>query len=238
MTSDDAVTSAGAATTDDTLSGLPAWRRPTPGEHRWPAAVAVLLAVALQVALPDRMMPGPRYLLPVLELALLAAVVALNPLRLNRESRVLRAAGLTLTALVSLANAWSAVLLVLNLVNGGLADAPALLGAGAAIWLTNVLAFALWYWELDRGGPAARAHGHRRHPDFLFPQMQTPALADPEWEPRFADYLYLSFTNTTAFSPTDVLPLSRWAKMTMMVQSAVALAVVVLVVARAVNVLR
>jgi uncharacterized membrane protein len=93
------------------------------------------------------------------------------------------------------------------------------------------------YWELDRGGPAARAAAVRTHPDFLFAQMQNPELADPEWEPQFVDYLYLSFTNATAFSPTDVLPLSRWAKLTMMVQSAVALVVVALVVARAVNVL-
>jgi uncharacterized membrane protein len=126
---------------------------------------------------------------------------------------------------------------VLDLVTG-LAVGPAeLLVAGAAIWLTNVLAFALLYWEFDRGGPAARAAGTRTHPDFLFAQMQSPKLAARDWEPYFADYLYLSFTNTTAFSPTDVLPLSRWAKLTMMVQSAVALVVVVLVVARAVNVL-
>ena len=100
-----------------------------------------------------------------------------------------------------------------------------------------MIAFALMYWELDRSGPAARVAAVRTHPDLLFAHMQNPELADPEWEPHFADYLYLSFTNATAFSPTDVLPLSRWAKVTMMVQSAVALAVVVLVVARAINVL-
>ncbi|MDT7633477.1 MAG: hypothetical protein QOI50_5407, partial [Pseudonocardiales bacterium] len=113
-----------------------------------------------------------------------------------------------------------------------------LLTAGAAIWLTNAIAFALIYWELDRGGPAARAAGVRDYPAFVFAQMQSPELADPDWEPTFVDYLYLSFTNSTAFSPTDVLPLSRWAKMIMMVQSVVALVVVLLVVARAVNVLR
>jgi uncharacterized membrane protein len=116
-------------------------------------------------------------------------------------------------------------------------DAGPLLITGAAIWLTNVIVFSLWYWELDRGGPVARAHATRAHPDFLFAQMQNPELAPSDWEPGFADYLYLSFTNATAFSPTDVLPLSRWAKLTMMLQSAVSLATVALVIARAVNIL-
>ena len=108
---------------------------------------------------------------------------------------------------------------------------------GGAIWLTNVIVFALWYWEMDRGGPAARACGTHEYPDFLFTQMTAPELVAKDWEPAFLDYLYLSFTNATAFSPTDTLPLSRWAKMTMMFQSAVSLVTVALVVARAVNVL-
>jgi uncharacterized membrane protein len=215
----------------------PAWLRRTRGEHRWPAALAVVVAIGLQLALPAQMVPQARYLLPTLEVALLAALVAVNPFRMNRQSAVLRTAGLALAALVGLSNGWSAVLLVLDLVAARPRSPAELLTAGAAVWLTNVLAFALAYWELDRGGPAARAAAARTHPDFLFPQMQNPELADPDWEPQFTDYLYLSFTNATAFSPTDVLPLSRWAKVTMMVQSAVALTVVVLVVARAVNVL-
>jgi uncharacterized membrane protein len=140
----------------------------------------------------------------------------------------------------SLANAWSAGRLVLHLVQGTLLiHSPArLLTTGAAIWITNVIVFALWYWECDRGGPARRTNADRPYPDFLFAQMQAPELARPEWEPGFADYLYLSFTNAAAFSPTDVLPLSRWAKMTMMLQSAVSLSTVALVVARAVNILK
>jgi uncharacterized membrane protein len=197
----------------------------------------VVVAVALQLVLPDRLVPQARYVLPALEVVLLGVLVAASPFRLDRESTVLRTAGLATAGLVSVANAWSAVLLVRALVGGTAEDAPTLLLAGAAIWLTNVIVFALWYWELDRGGPAARAHGRRRHPDFAFAQMQSPDLAGPNWEPRFADYLYLAFTNATAFSPTDVLPLTRWAKLTMMAQSVVALVVVVLVVARAVNVL-
>ena len=98
--------------------------------------------------------------------------------------------------------------------------------------------FGLWYWELDRGGPAARAEARRRYPDFMFPQMANPDLAPPDWTARFFDYLWLSYTNATAFSPTDVMPLSRWAKQLMLLQSAVSLSTVALVVARAVNILR
>ncbi len=215
----------------------PAWRRPTAGEHRWPAATAVAAAVLLQLLLPDRMALPARYLLPGVELVLLASLVVANPFRMDRESMWLRVGGLVLSALVGLSNAVSVVLLVADLLGGTPTGAPALLSAGATVWATNVLAFALGYWELDRGGPAARAAGKHVHPDFAFAQMQSPELAPAEWEPRFADYLYLAFTNATAFSPTDVLPLSRWAKMLMLVQSAVSLVVVALVVARAVNVL-
>ena len=112
-----------------------------------------------------------------------------------------------------------------------------LLFTGGAIWVGNVLVFALWYWEVDRGGPARRARGDDPYPDFVFPQMQSPSMAPPDWEPWFVDYLYLSFTNATAFSPTDVLPFSRWAKVVMMLQSGVSLMTVALVVARAVNIL-
>jgi uncharacterized membrane protein len=109
---------------------------------------------------------------------------------------------------------------------------------GGAIWLTNIIVFALWYWEFDRGGPVARANGDRMYPDFLFAQMTSPQLAPPDWEPAFSDYLYLSFTNAAAFSPTDVLPLSRWAKMGMTAQAIVSVVTVALVVARAVNILK
>ncbi|WP_239087956.1 DUF1345 domain-containing protein [Planosporangium mesophilum] len=217
---------------------LPGWLRPTGGETRWPAALAVLVAIALQLVLPPKFAFGPRWLLPLVELLLLCLLVAINPVRINRESGVLRTAGIALIAVASLANAWSATLLVRQLVHGGFADAGPLLLTGGAIWLTNVIVFALWYWEGDRGGPAARAHAREDYPDFLFPQMATPEMVHRDWEPRFVDYLYVSFTNATAFSPTDTMPLSRWAKMTMMGQSAVSLLIVALVVARAVNILR
>ncbi|MDQ1515822.1 MAG: hypothetical protein QOE80_1652 [Actinomycetota bacterium] len=218
---------------------LPAWKRVTQGEPRWPVSLGIIAAIAMQLALPGRLAPHPRWLLPSLEALLLVGLVVTNPHRLNRESPPVRAGSLVLIAVISLANAWSAIRLVHGLVLGTNGqDAGPLLMTGAAIWLTNVIVFTLWYWDLDRGGPVARAHARRRHPDFLFAQMDCPDLAPEDWEPAFVDYLYLSFTNATAFSPTDVLPLSRWAKLTMMLQSAVSLVTVALVIARAVNILK
>jgi hypothetical protein len=123
-------------------------------------------------------------------------------------------------------------------VRGGGHQEPAdVLFAGAVIWLTNVFVFALWFWELDRGGPATRANARQIHPDFLFAQMTVPDLVAEDWEPTFVDYLYLAFTNATAFSPTDTMPLTRGAKLAMMAQAAVSITVVALVIARAVNIL-
>ncbi|ANZ14681.1 DUF1345 domain-containing protein [Streptomyces noursei] len=217
----------------------PAWRRVTRGEPRWPSTLAVLVAVALQWRLPERLAIHPEWLLPGLETALVLVLVAADPYRIERVSRLYRWAGLALIAMISAANGWSAVHLVIGLVRGTEGqDAGELLATGGAIWATNVIVFALWYWEWDRGGPVARVHAVRRYPDFLFPQMATPEMAPEHWEPQFADYLYLSFTNATAFSPTDVMPLTRWAKLLMLLQSAVSLLTVVLVVARAVNILK
>ncbi len=123
----------------------------------------------------------------------------------------------------------------------GLHDPADLLMTGGAIWLTNVIIFGLWYWMFDRGGPVARAHGSTAYPAFLFPQMTCDPeqnLVRPDWKPEFFDYLYTSFTNATAFSPTDMMPMLHWAKITMMLQSAVALLLAILVIARAVNVLK
>ena len=217
---------------------LPAWRRVTRGEPRWPVILGIIAAVAMQAALPDRVATRPRWLLPGLALVLLFGLLASNTRRIERHSPRLRAMSLALIAVMSLANAWSAARLVVGLIQGTMGkEATPLLLTGSGIWLTNVIVFCLWYWELDRGGPAARAAATRSHPDFLFVQMQGPELAPDDWEPAFVDYLYLSFTNATAFSPTDVLPLSRWAKLMMMLQSIVSLATVALVIARAVNIL-
>ncbi len=217
----------------------PAWMRPTDGENRWPVAIAVLVAIGLQLTVPARLAIPPRELLPVLEAVLLLMLTVANPWRINQERRWLRVASLILVALATLANAYSALRLVLRLIAGQESEsAGPLLMIGGAVWATNVIIFALWYWEFDRGGPAARARAQKVYPDFQFAQMATPDSAHPDWEPTFVDYLYLSFTNATAFSPTDTLPLTRWAKLLMLSQSAISLATVVLVIARAVNVFR
>jgi uncharacterized membrane protein len=217
----------------------PAWRRVTRGEPRLPVSIAIVVAIALESALPGRVANSPRWSLPVIAGALLIGIIAANPSRINRRSPPLRAATLALIALMSAANVASAARLIVDLVRAeGLRDPTQLLLTGAAIWLTNMIVFALWYWEFDRGGPVARAVAPRPYPDFLFPQMTAPDLAPEHWEPQFVDYMYMSFTNATAFSPTDVMPLSRWAKMTMLVQSAISLATVALVIARAVNILK
>lgn len=218
---------------------VPAWSRPTAGENRWPVAGAIVVAIGLQLVLPDRLTLLNRWLLPALELALLLALVIAAPRRFGRESTALRAASLSLSGLITLANGWSAALLVLGLVAGTEGeDAGPLLTAGVAVWLTNIIAFGLWYWQFDRGGPAARAHARTALPDFLFPQMQSPDLAHVDREPGFVDYVCTSFTNATGFSPTDVLPLSRWAELTMLAQSLISLVTVALVIARAVNILK
>jgi hypothetical protein len=217
----------------------PAWRRVTMGEPRLASSLAVLLAIGLQLTLPESVSSRPRWLLPGISAVLLMALAASNPYRFTRTSPAVRIGSLVLIAALSLANAWSAVRLVDHLVTGTDQGSPTrLLLTGGSIWLTNVVTFGLWYWELDRGGPVARARAVRAHPDFLFPQMQSPEVAPAHWAPHFVDYAYLSFTNATAFSPTDVMPLTRWAKLTMMLQSAVSRVVVALVVARAVNILR
>jgi uncharacterized membrane protein len=224
----------------DVRHQLPAWRRKTKGETRWTVAAVTAIGITLQIMVPGRLvLVRPVWVLPALQGALLVALVLANPHRIDRESRALRVLSLLLAALISLANGWSVVLLVVDIVHGKLGNtAGPLLVTGGSVWLTNVIAFALWYWEFDRGGPVARALGTKQYPDFQFPQMTAPQMAPPEWEPSFTDYLYLAFTNAAAFSPTDVMPLSRWAKMAMTVQSIISIITVALVVARAVNILQ
>jgi Protein of unknown function (DUF1345) len=219
---------------------LPAWCRPTQGEARWQVAICTAVAIALQIAVPGRLvLLSPVWALPALQGALLVSLIVANPHRINRESRALRLLSLTLAALMTFANVWTVERLAVGLVDGRQHwNAGQLLITGGAIWLTNVIVFALWYWEFDRGGPVARALATKPYPDFQFPQMVTPEMAPPQWEPAFTDYLYLAFTNASAFSPTDVMPLSRWAKMAMTVQSMISIVTVALVVARAVNILQ
>jgi len=223
----------------DVRAAVPAWRRHTRGEQRWPFAVAVVVMIGLQAFLPERLSAGPRWALPALEVAMIVVLVLANPGRMERSSPALRKLGLALITVASLGNGWSVLWLVLDIVGGrDPGSAAQLLVSGGNVWLINLLTFAVWYWEFDRGGPLERALGSQPNPDFLFPQMSTPDMAPKEWEPEFVDYLYLAFTNSTAFSPTDTLPLSRWAKVAMLLQSAISLVTAALVVAKAVNALQ
>jgi uncharacterized membrane protein len=216
-----------------------AWGLPARPESRWPASLAVLAAVALYVTLPERLTLGPTWLFPALELAVLVPLTMAVPRRGHDESRLHRSASIALIAIVNAANLASLILLVSNLLSGlNKREGTELILAAMQIWLTNVLVFGLWFWELDRGGPSARCRGDHREPDFLFPQMTTPAAAPRHWTPTFVDFLYVAFTNATAFSPTDVMPLTRWAKVLMLVQSLASLLTVALVAARAVNILQ
>jgi uncharacterized membrane protein len=216
----------------------PAWRRRTDGEQRWPFAVAIVAMIGLQLALPERLSVGDRWVLPGVEVLVIIVLMAANPGRMERSSRPLRMLALTLIAVASLGNAWAVVGLVHDIATGtNVGRASELLATGGDVWLINVLTFAVWFWELDRGGAVQRANGTNPYPDFLFPQMTASDMTPKDWEPQFLDYLYLAFTNSTAFSPTDTLPLSRWAKFLMLVQSLVSLVTAALVVAKAVNAL-
>ena len=208
------------------------------GEARWPMAGAVVAPIVLTLLLPHELQAGPRWVLPLAEGLLLVAVVAGDPGTIDRRSRRLRALSIVLVSVLVLGALWATVQLIGDLIHGGpeTNSASTLLEAGSIVWVSNNIAFALLYWELDGGGAAARAHHLPTHADFAFPQQQNPRIATPDWRPRFIDYLYLGFTNATAFSPTDVMPLAPWAKIAMVAQSLVFLGIVGLVVARAVNV--
>ena len=220
--------------TETTIPGMPV----SEAEPFWPAQLTAAAALVLYLTLPHALIMGPKWLVPGVEGVLLLGLVITTPTRHHMQSSRLRAAIVGLVGLVSLTTLISLILLARFLLDGSHARGHALLFAGAVLWLTNVLIFGIWYWELDRGGPARRlAHGNpSTRPDFLFPQMAQPGLA-PGWRPGFVDYLYTSYTNATAFSPTDTLPLTPLAKSLMAGQSLVALVTIGLVVARAVNIL-
>jgi hypothetical protein len=220
-----------------TMTAQPA--RPTrDAEPFWPAQLAAGAALVLYLTLPHALIMGPKWLVPGVEGVLLLGLVLTTPTRHHMQSTRLRAVIVGLVGLVSLTTLISLILLARFLLDGSHARGHALLFAGAVLWMTNVLIFGIWYWELDRGGPAHRLaqSNASRPPDFLFPQMAQPGLA-PGWRPGFVDYLYTSYTNATAFSPTDTMPLSAMAKLLMAIQSLIALTTILLVVARAVNVL-
>jgi uncharacterized membrane protein len=212
---------------------------PPPGssEPFWPSQATILAAIVLQLTLPNRLAVGPTWLIPALEGTLLLGMFFATPRELEYEHPRRRRVALVMIAFVSAANIYSLTELCKFLLHHNPVEGPQLLRSGIVIWLTNFLIFGLWYWELDRGGPGKRASGHDEPPDFLFPQMSDDMIEPRDWRPKFIDYLYLSLTNATAFSPTDTMPLSPMAKSIMGVQSLVSLVTLGLIVSRAVNIL-
>jgi uncharacterized membrane protein len=213
--------------------------RLVPRDTFWPAQLAATAAIVLYFALPSKLTVGPTWVLPSFEALLLVGLVVATPTpRLKRYSPGRRYLMLTLTALVTLAYLVSLGLLVHYLLQGGRAGGRQLVFSGVVLWATNVLIFGVWYWEVDRGGPMVRLLDPKARPDFLFPQMSLDGQwAQPDWDPKFLDYLYVSSTNATAFSPTDTMPLTRSAKMLMLVQGVASLLTIGLIFARAVNIL-
>jgi uncharacterized membrane protein len=207
-------------------------------EPRWPASLAVTAALLLYMTLPGKLTIGPGWVIPALEGALLIPLTVRAPYRHREEVRLVRSASLLLIALVNLANVGSLALLVHAVLSGGAVTGRQLIFSGIQIWLTLNLVFALWFWEVDRGGPTIRGHADQREPDLLFPQMATHELGQTDWMPGFVDYLYLSFTNATAFSPTDTMPLTSRAKALMLLEALASITTVVMVAGRAVNILK
>ena len=209
------------------------------GEARWPMAAAVSTVIILTVVLPHSLIVHPRWGVPIVEALLLVAVIIADPGKIDRRSRPVRALSVALIVILVATTLWCTTELIVQLIRGGPAteSGGALLAAGGIVWLSNCIAFGLLYWELDSGGAAVRAHGLPAYPDFAFPQQLSPEIAPANWRPRFVDYLYLGFTSATAFSPTDAMPLRPWNKLAMMAQSTISLAILGLVIARAVNVL-
>jgi hypothetical protein len=216
------------------------------GENRLPPAAAVVVAGLTYALLPSSLLFAPRFVVPAIELALLIALVATNPRRMNRETRWSRHASTALSLVVIASNLLALAMLVQSISSDGASGGP-LLVAAMQVWLTNVIGFALLYWELDRGGPVARARQPRDElnpADWRFSQdenadaveeVAATASSVAGWLPTFIDYLYLSLTNSSAFSPTDTMPLTARAKSLMGVQATAALLTSLVVIARAVG---
>jgi hypothetical protein len=212
----------------------------SPESYAWPL-MAIVVVILPQVLVPGRDRVGPPLLVPITETVAFLAMLAIAA-KPGAVPRRARPTILGLFGLLILANASAAIRLVLLVLDGGKVDgitltANRLLVAGALVLATNVVTFGLFYWQLDSGGPAGRALDPLSYPDFQFPQTATAGLAEAGWRPRFPDHLYLAFTNVVAFSPTDTLPLTSRAKGLMAVQSLISLAVLVVVLARVINIL-
>jgi hypothetical protein len=210
------------------------------GEPWWPVALAIIVAAGLHVALPARYRIQPAWVVPVVLLVLLAVLIVGDPGRIDKQQPWLRIVTGAVIAFMTLANLLAAVRLVVEILTNNklFATHPgALLAAGGVVWATNVIAFGLWYWDLDRGGAASRAHHPDRNPAFVFPEMQHSAYAPANWVPRFVDYLSLAFWTATAISPTDISAIKPWAKLLMMLEAGCSIVLAALVIARAINVL-
>jgi len=209
------------------------------GERRWPAAVATGVALVLPLAIELSVESWIRYVITLVGTGLLVAVIAADPGRIDRNTPLSRALSLGLVGLLAVLAGLATVRLVDALLSGApqLETARELLLVGGITWVETVVVFALLFWEVDGGGPAGRLRGTKPHPDWLFPQQVDPELAPPGWRPEFGDYLYLSFTNAVAFSPTDAMPVSRAAKQSMLLQAMISIAILSLVIANAVNIL-
>jgi uncharacterized membrane protein len=210
------------------------------GERRWPMAVTLVAAMVLPFLLPARFSLGPKWIIPVIEALLLVALIVADPGRIDRRSTFVRVASVVLIVILAAGAAVVTVRLVVDLIRGGPeTNSPGqLLRIGALTWLYVVISFGFLYWELDSQGPEERARKAPAYPDLAFPEHLNPQVAPPGWRPEFFDYLYLSFTDSTAFSPTDVMPLARWAKLAMSLQAMASLVILGLVIARAVNILK
>ncbi|MDB5171658.1 MAG: hypothetical protein JWN51_431 [Phycisphaerales bacterium] len=223
-----------------TQSQTPPGARLDPPEPRWPAVIAVLAVGGVYTALPESLAAGPRWLLPVIVVALLIPTVITHRRGRHATNQLL---GHLLAGVITLFMVWSLVLLV-RAVPTHKEPPLIMLRSAAALWVTNVLVFAYWYWRLDGGGPYGRDQ-RIGHPTgaFLFPQMTLERQggagkgSGPAWSPRFIDYLFLAFNTSAAFSPTDTPVLSRWAKVLTMIQATISVTVIVVLAARAVNIL-
>jgi hypothetical protein len=219
---------------------VPSWQRPTEAESRWPAFAAAVVIIAGQTWVAASLSLRPIWLYPTIAGILLLASVAVYIPSRKEPGRALRALSLGLVAVLVIANVVSAVLLVRGVFVGSRLSPTGLLLAGAALWVVNVAVFALIFWELDGGGPEARADGYRGYPDLVFPQQQQDqqGLAPADWKPTFPDYLFVSLTAATAFSPTDAMPYSKPAKLVMGIESTLSFAIAAMLVARAINIAR
>jgi uncharacterized membrane protein len=206
-------------------------------EPHWPAALALIVCVGLYIVLPNRLVVGPQWVLPVLISLPLIPLLAKRHRRPD-EAPWVRQLTIGLIALITLANMVSVALLVHQLLIANVAQGRNLIYSAVSVWLTNVIVYGLWFWEVDRGGPHLRAGDGGGLPDIQFPQMENPTLAPANWRPKFFDYLYTSLANGTSFAPADAMPLSHRAKTLFAGETLVSLVTISVVAARAVNILK